>query len=74
LRQLAGGNTETLPAGRLIPRLGRRPMLTQKTLVEIHEFHLQGESIRAIAQKLGVSRNCQKTLTFDKTRLHSCIF
>jgi transposase len=32
-------------------------MLTQETLVEIHVLHRQGESIRAIAQKLGVSRN-----------------
>lgn len=32
-------------------------MLTQQTLVKIHVLHRQGESIRAIAQKLGVSRN-----------------
>jgi transposase len=32
-------------------------MLTQETLVEIHVLHRQGESIHAIAQKLGVSRN-----------------
>lgn len=32
-------------------------MLTQETLVEIHVLHRQGQSIRAIAQKLGVSRN-----------------
>ena len=32
-------------------------MLTQETLVEIHVLHCQGESIRAIAQNLGVSRN-----------------
>ena len=32
-------------------------MLTQETLVEIHVLHSHGESIRAIAQKLGVSRN-----------------
>tara|TARA_R110001583_G_scaffold177548_2_gene332784 strand:- start:2698 stop:3045 length:348 start_codon:yes stop_codon:yes gene_type:complete len=32
-------------------------MLTQETLVEIHVLHRQGESIRAIAQKLGASRN-----------------
>jgi len=32
-------------------------MLTQETLVEIHVLHSHGESIRTIAQKLGVSRN-----------------
>jgi transposase len=32
-------------------------MLTQEILVEIHILHRQGESIRAIAKKLGVSRN-----------------
>jgi transposase len=32
-------------------------MLSQEALVEIHVLHRQGESIRAIAQKLGVSRN-----------------
>lgn len=32
-------------------------MLTQETLVEIHVLHRQGKSVRAIAQKLGVSRN-----------------
>jgi transposase len=32
-------------------------MLTQKTLVKIHVLHRHGESLRAIAQKLGVSRN-----------------
>jgi transposase len=32
-------------------------MLTQETLVEIHVLHRQGQSIRAIAQNLGVSRN-----------------
>src|SRR5690554_7443469 len=32
-------------------------MLTQEALVEIHVLHRQGESIRAIAQKLNLSRN-----------------
>ena len=31
--------------------------MTQETLVEIHVLHRQGESIRAIAQKLNVSSN-----------------
>ena len=32
-------------------------MLTQETLVDIHVLHRQGNSIRAIAKGLGVSRN-----------------
>jgi transposase len=32
-------------------------MLTQETLVDIHVLHRQGNSIRAIAKELGVSRN-----------------
>lgn len=32
-------------------------MLTQEILVEIHVLHRQGQSIRAIAKRLGVSRN-----------------
>lgn len=32
-------------------------MLTQETLVDIHVLHRQGNSIRAIAKELGISRN-----------------
>ena len=46
-------------------------MLTQEILVEIHVLHRQGESIRAIAQKLGVSRNTVRRYLRDLSAVPS---
>ena len=46
-------------------------MLTQETLVEIHVLHRQGQSIRAIAQKLGVSRNTVRRYLRDLSAVPS---
>jgi transposase len=46
-------------------------MLTQETLVEIHVLHRQGESIHAIAQKLGVSRNTVRRYLRDLSAVPS---
>ncbi|QIB50551.1 IS21 family transposase [Pseudomonas sp. OIL-1] len=42
-------------------------MLTQERLVEIHVLHGQGNSIRAIAKQLGVSRNTVRRYLRDLT-------
>ncbi len=42
-------------------------MLTQERLVEIHVLHRQGQSIRAIAHQLGVSRNTVRRYLRDLT-------
>lgn len=42
-------------------------MLTQETLVDIHVLHRQGNSIRAIAKELGVSRNTVRRYLRDLT-------
>lgn len=46
-------------------------MLTQETLVEIHVLHRQGQSIRAIAKQLGVSRNTVRRYLRDLSAVPS---
>jgi transposase len=48
-------------------------MLTQEILVEIHVLHRQGESIPAIAKKLGVSRNTVRRYLRDLSAVPSCL-
>lgn len=46
-------------------------MLTQERLVEIHVLHRQGQSIRAIARQLGVSRNTVRRYLRDLSAVPS---
>ena len=51
----------------------RQTMMTQETIVEVHVLKRQGLGIRAIAEKLGISRNTVFAATYAMHPRWRCI-